>query len=165
MEVTPSLGLVREVLKRVPMLLKTTLLHILSLSPTGGKQDLRTEITVSIIRSFMTFTSSSGQMQKRSMKDPGVKGPMWVANVTMPRPAETDALDALLKVIEHHKEGGETYQIPEMVDVEAEWTGYRKGVNKKEPPPPISDRDKYDKMMEEVREDLTVLYFHGGAYQ
>lgn len=165
MEVTPSLGLVREVLKRVPMLVKTTLLHILSLSPTGGKQDLRTEITVSIIRSFMTFSSSSEQMQKRSMKDPGVKGRMWVANVTMPRPPEADALDALLKAIEHHKEGGETYQVPELVDVEAEWTGYRKGVDKKEPQPPISDREKYDKMMEEVKEDLTVLYFHGGAYQ
>lgn len=165
MEFTPSLALLREVLKRVPLLLKTTILHILSLSPTGGRQDLRTEITVGIIRSFMTFTTPSSKMQKRSMKDPGVKGQMWVSMVTMSRPAETDALNALLKTIEHHKEGGETYDIPELCDIEAEWTGYRKGVDKKAPQPAISEQEKYQKMMEEVKEDLTVLYFHGGAYQ
>ncbi|KAL1957922.1 hypothetical protein VTO42DRAFT_5314 [Malbranchea cinnamomea] len=164
MEVTPSWHLLREVLKRVPMLLKTAILNILSLSPTGGKQDLRTEIIVSIIRSFITFTASATQIQRRSMKDPGVKGRIWISTVKMPRPPESDALDALIKVIEHHKEGDETYQVPDLSDVEAEWTGYRKGVSKNQPPPPISEHEKYRKMMEEVKEDLTVLYFHGGAY-
>jgi hypothetical protein len=156
--------MLREVMKRVPMLVKTVILNILSLSPTGGKQGLRTELTVNLIRSFFTFTSSASEMQRRSMKDPGIKGRMWVANVTMPKP-ESDILDALLEVIDHLKEGDETFETPEVLEVTAEWTGYRKGVSKKAPQPQISEQEKYAKMMEEVEEDLTVLYFHGGAYQ
>ena len=161
----PSFRLLREVVKRVPMLLKTAILNILSLSPVKGKQDLRTELTVNLIRSFLTFTMTSSQMQRGSMKDPGIKGPKWVSKVTTPRPAESDVLDALVEVIENLKEGDETYEVPELRDVEAEWTGYRKGVRKNAPQPHISEQEKYQKMMEEVSKDLTVLYFHGGAYQ
>lgn len=156
--------MLREMLKRVPMLLKTAILNVLSLSAVEGKQDLRTEITVNLIRSFFTFTASAGQMQRRSMKDPGISGPMWVSKVTCPRPSESDTLEALQGAIGDLGEGDVTYDVPELRDVEAEWTGYRKGVSKNAHQPRISEEQKYQKMMEEVGEDLTVLYFHGGAY-
>ncbi|KGO72942.1 Alpha/beta hydrolase fold-3 [Penicillium italicum] len=142
-----SLGLLKALLVRIPLILKTTLLHGVQMSPVKGKQDMRTELTVAIIR----------------LRDPGVKGPMWVSKVTLPQP-EIDVRDAVLRAIEDLKTGDETYDIPTTTAVEAEWTGYRAGVGKKTPEPDLSEEEKYHKLREESPSDMTILYFHGGAY-
>jgi hypothetical protein len=155
--------ILREGLSRIPLVFKTALLNPLSLSETGGKQDLRTELTVQIIRSFVGYTVPLGKQQKGSLRDPGVKGPMWVSKVVFPKP-EIEVQDALIGVIEGLKGEGETYDIPGLVDVSAEWTGHRDGADGKSTLPDISEEEKYKKLMEDVKEDMTILYFHGGAF-
>lgn len=155
--------LLKEILVRIPLILKTALLHALHMSPGSGKQDLRTELTVAIIRSFINFKLPVSKQQKGSMRDPGIKGPMWVSKVTFPRP-ENDVQDAVIKAIEALKSGDETYDIPGVGPVEAEWTGYRKGVDKNTPQPDVSEEEKYRKLRSDSDADMVILYFHGGAY-
>ncbi|OOF99833.1 hypothetical protein ASPCADRAFT_126728 [Aspergillus carbonarius ITEM 5010] len=157
------LRLLMAILMRVPLILKTILLHGIRLSPVTGKQDLRTELTVAILRSLIVFTSPVGKQQKDSLRDPGIKGPMWVSKVTLPRP-EDDVQDAVIKAIEDLKVGGETYNIPGVVPVEAEWTGYRNGVGKNAPQPDLSEEAKYEELRKESKADMVILYLHGGAY-
>ncbi|KAJ6083172.1 hypothetical protein N7467_007307 [Penicillium canescens] len=157
------IALLKAMLVRIPLILKTILLHGARMSPVRGKQDLRTELTVAIIRSFITFSTPVGKLQKDSMRDPGIKGPMWVSKVTLPQP-EVDVRDAVLRAIEDLKTGDETYYVPNAAAVEAEWTGYRGKVGKRTAQPDISEEEKYHKLREESPSDMTILYFHGGAY-
>ena len=158
-----AIALIKATLLRVPLVLKTVLLHGIHMSPMSGKQDLRTELTVAIIRSFITLSSPVSKTQRDSMRDPGIKGPMWVSKVTLPQP-EFDVRDAVLRAIEDLKTGDETCDIPAIAAVEAEWTGYRKGVGKRTPQPNISEWEKYCELRKESPSDMTILYFHGGAY-
>ncbi|KAL4897103.1 Alpha/Beta hydrolase protein [Aspergillus ambiguus] len=157
------IALLKAMLVRVPLILKTTLLHGLRLSPVSGKQDLRTELTVAIIRSFITLSMPVSKQQRSMMRDPGIKGPMWVSKVTLPQP-EDNIREAVVKAIEDLKLGGETYDLPDVVPVEAEWTGYRNGVDKNAPQPDISEAEKYTELRKESNSDAVILYFHGGAY-
>lgn len=159
-----SAALLKAMLPRVPLIVKTILQHGVGLSPVSGKQDLRTELTVVIIRSFMKFGVPIRKQQQKSMRDPGVRGPMWVANVTLPQP-EDAVRDAVVSAIEELKvDGAETYDVPGVRAVEAEWTGYRGGVGKSASLPEISEEERYRELRKEATSDSVVLYFHGGAY-
>ncbi|KAI2732626.1 hypothetical protein CBS147332_1765 [Penicillium roqueforti] len=158
-----TLALLKVLLVRIPLILKTILLHGIQMSPVKGKQDMRTELTVAIIRSFMSTKAPLGKTQRQGIRDPGVKGPMWVSKVTLPQP-EVDVRDAVIRAIEDLKTGNETYDIPATIAVEAEWTGYRAGVGKKTPEPDLSEEEKYHKLRQESPSDMMILYFHGGAY-
>lgn len=157
------LAVLCELLLRIPLVLKTVLLHVLRLSPVTGKQDLRTELTVAIIRSFLSFSMPVSKQQQRSTHDPGVRGPLWVSKVCFPRP-EDDVQRAVFTAIDALKTGGETYDEPGVAPVEAEWTGYRSGVGRRTPLPDISEEEKYKRLLKESPADMTVIYFHGGAY-
>ncbi|KAE8371214.1 Alpha/Beta hydrolase protein [Aspergillus bertholletiae] len=157
-------ALLKAMVVRIPLILKTLLLHTIRLSPVSGKQDLRTELTVAIIRSFIGLaTTPVGKQQRGSMRDPGIKGPLWISKVTLPAP-EDDVQAAVFKAFEDLKRGDDTYDIPGVVPVEAEWTGYRSGVDKSAPQPDISEEDKYKELRKEAQSDTVILYFHGGAY-
>ncbi|KAL2829669.1 Alpha/Beta hydrolase protein [Aspergillus cavernicola] len=156
-------AMLKALIVRIPLILKTILLRGIGRSPGSGKQDFRTELTVTIIRSFMNSTDPMGRQQKGSMRDPGIKGPLWVSKVEIPQPA-IDVQDAVIKAIEELKMGGETYDIPGVGPVEAEWTGYRRGVDKNAPEPDMSEEQKYVELKQESSADMVVLYFHGGAY-
>ncbi|KAI9815274.1 MAG: hypothetical protein M1827_002754 [Pycnora praestabilis] len=159
------MGIAKALLPRTPLILKTALLHSLWLSQTSTKWDLRTEITVKVLRSFMDGppTLPISKIQRFTLKDPGVKGPMWVSRVTLPAPAEDDVRQALFAAIEGLNEGGETYTVPELRPVGAEWTGYRAGVDGSAPELEISEEEKYTNMVKETKSDVTILYFHGAA--
>ncbi len=103
------------------------------------------------------------KIQHLSLKDPGVKGPLWISRVTMPAP-EDDVRQALFRAIDGLKEGAETYTVPELKSVEAEWTGYRANVSANAPEPSITEGEKYLNLMKEVSSSVTVLYLHGGAF-
>lgn len=97
------------------------------------------------------------------MRDPGIKGPMWVSKVTLPQP-EFDVRDAVARAIKDLGTGNETFDLPGVIAVEAEWTGYRSGVDKKATLPDISEEEKYQELRKEVKSDITILYLHGGGY-
>jgi hypothetical protein len=166
MDLSP-LDLAKILLPKTPLLLKTALWNALSLSPNAGKQDLRTELTVSLLRELIANPAPIGKLQQGSLKDPGIKGKMWISKVTLPKPEDKEGLtprDAIDLVIKELGNGSETYTLPEMAAVEAEWTGYRSGVDSNAARPDISEEEQYEKLMSEVKSDVTILYFHGGAY-
>lgn len=164
MDSSPS-ALAKALVPRIPFLFKTAVLHSLWLSSTSTKWDLRTELIVKTIREILSGPPwPISKQQKGTLKDPGVKGRMWISRVTMPAPAEDDLRQALFGAIDDMKEDDEAYTRPPPQPVEAEWTGYRADVAKDAPEPSISEEEKYKNLMKEVTSDVTVLYFHGGAY-
>jgi len=166
MDTSNPTALVRTLLPKTPLILKTALYHSFSLSSTCSKWDLRTELTINVLRSFLDGPNPSplSKQQHLSLKDPGIKGPMWISKVVLQKPEENDVREALVKAIEGLKEGGETYTLPVLKPVEAEWTGYRSDVDANAPELDISEEEKYENLMKEVKSDVTILYFHGGAY-
>lgn len=150
-----------------PLFLKTAVLNSLSLSPNASKQDLRTELTVSVLRELLKRPNPIGKFQKGSMKDPGIKGKMWISKITLQKPEDQEGIpprDALNIAIKELGDGSETYTLPEISAVEAEWTGYRSGVDSNALRPDLPEEEQYQRLMSEVKSKVTVLYFHGGAY-
>lgn len=160
------LTLLKFLLPKTPFLLKTAASHTLGWSHTSSKWDLKTELTINVLREMLCNgpRSTVSQQQKGTLRDPGVKGRMWISRVRVPAPQEDDVRQLLFKVIEElNVTGQETYIQPQPQPVEAEWTGYRSHVSKDAPEPSISEEAKYKNLMEEVTSEATVLYFHGGA--
>lgn len=166
MDSSPS-ALVKFLLPRTPFLLKTALWHSLSLSETSSKWDLRTELTIKTLRDMLGpkgRTSTITQMQRLTTKDQGVKGKVWASKVKFDVPEEDDLRQAMFKAIDDMKEGQEQYTKPDAVPLEAEWHGYRPDVPDNAPEPEgLSEKEKYDNLMKEVKSKVTFLYFHGGA--
>ena len=107
---------------------------------------------------------SISEQQHNSTKDPGIKGPLWVSKVTLEPPTETDALDALTGAVDALKPSPDAkYDVPEVLPVEAEWTGYRAHAKSNAPRPQQSEAEHYAALINEVTSDVVVLYLHGGA--
>ncbi|KAH0565100.1 hypothetical protein GP486_001500 [Trichoglossum hirsutum] len=158
-----SVGLVRALIPKFPLILKTTVSHSLSLSDTASQWDLGTALTVSVLRSFVANYQRGTVTREQTIttRDPGVKGPMWVSKVTLPAPEDSNILEILFKAIHGLCDGRETFTRPELSAVEAEWVGHRPGVDANTLDPDLSPEEKYNHLMDEVKSDLTVLYIHG----
>ncbi|KAH6678297.1 alpha/beta hydrolase fold-domain-containing protein [Halenospora varia] len=166
---TSPIPLIKAVLPKVPLMGKTALTHTFGLSEQSKHWDLRTTLIVNILRSFITDGPAHpvSKVQHMSLKDPGIKGKIWVSKVTMPKPQEDDIRQALFKAIEGLKEPGQPeggFTLPELLPVEAEWTGHRAGATNNSTELKIPEKQKYTEMMREVYSPTTILYFHGGAY-
>jgi hypothetical protein len=158
------INLLKLLLARLPLVLKTTVYHGLQITPASKKQDLRTELMTAIIRSFMDDQLPVGTQQSRSMRDPGIKGAMWISKVTLPAPGNA-VRAAVLQAVNtlSDNEVPQLVELPDVVPVEAEWTGYRGGVDKNAPQPDISEEEKYEELKAEAKSDMVILYIHGGA--
>ncbi|OBT69362.1 hypothetical protein VE03_01043 [Pseudogymnoascus sp. 23342-1-I1] len=167
MDWSQPLPIIKALAPKVPMIGKTALMHTLGLSETSKYWDLRTAITINVIRSFVLtpLPTSVGKSQHLSLRDPGVKGKVWIANVSLPSD-DDDVRQAIFGAIDYLAGApqGALYAAPELAEVTAEWTGYRAGATSSTPPPDASDASKYAAMMKEVVSPTTVLYLHGGAY-
>jgi len=160
-------GIIKFLFPRIPSLTKTALAHSLWLSPTSSKWDLKTEMTVAFLRSLMNGGPSPiGKTQAQTLKDPGVKGKIWTARVSIPVPEDESIRDATFTAIADLGDGNETYSKPGLAVIDAEWTGFRPGVKDEESLPNISEQDKYERLMKEPTKSskTTILYLHGGAY-
>lgn len=158
--------LFRFLLPKAPALAKQALWHSLWLSPTSSKWDLKTELAVKLLRDIMNpeVPLPISKFQALTLKDPGIRGRMWISKVTLPAPEEDDIRNALITAIEDLKGGGEKFDVPGLVSVEAEWTGHRANVDSQRLRPDLSEAQHYVKLMSEVSSNVTVLYFHGGAF-
>lgn len=165
MESSPS-ALLKLLLPKAPFLMKTALWHTFSLSETSSKWDLRTTLTINMLREMIgpgSPPSSIGKVQRLTLKDPGVKGKVWSSKVKLPI-AEDDVRQLVFKAIDDMGTGEEQWTKPESQSLEAEWNGYRAGAKDDElEPAGMSEQEKYDAMMKETTSKTTVLYFHGGA--
>lgn len=157
---------IRLIVSKVPLLVKTILFHLLSLAPTASKWDLRTAVVVTMFRDFLTNSppSTISAQQTLFMTDPGVRGKMWVSKVTLPAPPEDDIRQQLFAAVAALGMGREQYTKPTLDAVGGEWVGHRAGVSDRAPEPPtMTERDKFDHLVEEAKSNVTILYIHGGA--
>ncbi|KAL2277458.1 hypothetical protein FJTKL_00038 [Diaporthe vaccinii] len=170
-----TLKMYMQILPKLPLVARVALLHVLQMSPPSKYVDLRTELTVAVLRSFLTPSKPTtiSSTQKLLNKDPGVKGRIWVAKYTAPSPKETSLRDVVVRAVENMRQPSSNgspppplkdIEWPETVPVEAEWQGYRAGATTQSRLPPITEPEKYTEMMKEVKSPATILYFHGGAY-
>lgn len=172
MDISP-IGIAKVILPNLPLILKTAALALLARSPNASVQDVITEIIVVSARQMLATPAPILKSQIQSQKDWGVWGPMWVAKYTIPcsghghqsnsrYPSPTEALG---RAIEYFGNKKGAFNLPAMVNVEAEWTGYRGGVSVIARRPNLSENEQYNMLMEEVdRDGPTILYFHGGAF-
>ncbi|KAF2633853.1 hypothetical protein BU25DRAFT_13972 [Macroventuria anomochaeta] len=167
MDATPS-AMLRLLVPKVPFMLKTALWHSIGQSATSSKWDLRTELTINILRDMIgpnSEPSPISKIQRLTTKDPGIKGSVWVSKVKLKVPEEDDVRQLLFKAIEDMGSGEEQWTKPSSQPLEAEWNGYRaQALDPKAPQPTDRDeRQEYANMMKEVTSKVTLLYFHGGA--
>jgi acetyl esterase/lipase len=166
MESSPS-AMLKLLLPKTPFIMKTALWHSLSLSPTASKWDLRTAITINMLRDMIgpnTPATPISKMQRLTTKDPGVKGKVWVSKVKLAIPEEDDVRQLLFRAIADMGTGDEQWTKPATLPLEAEWNGYRASARDDEHEPPgLGENEKYNNMMNETTSKVTHLYFHGGA--
>ena len=130
-------GLLKFFVPLLPSITKTALANSLWLSPTSSKWDLRTEMTVHVLRAMMSGNPSTvGKTQAQTLKDPGAKGKCWAARTTIPVPQDETIREATFQAIADLGDGNESYTKPDLADTEVEWTGYRSKAKDSDPPPP-----------------------------
>ncbi|KAI1402708.1 alpha/beta hydrolase fold-domain-containing protein [Hypoxylon fuscum] len=166
-----QLELFWAILPKVPLIIKVVLLHLLKRSESAQYLDLRSDVTISVIRSMLDPAKprAVSEVQAMTLRDPGVKGKMWVSTAASKVPPEHGIRDALLAAVAGlsgpgQEDAAPTFRIPDIVPVEAEWTGFRAAATKDSTPPAISEEEKYHELMKECTNATTILYFHGGAY-
>ena len=165
MDLSSPVVIARLIIPQVPLMLRVAFWHSLGISQTSTKWDLKTELIVKTMRSIFDSPHPTpiSKQQKNSLHDPGIKGKMWISKVTFPAPEQGDVLNILNQAVEGLREPNEIYTPTNLAAVEAEWTGYRANVDNHRPRPDLSERQHYSKLMSEVKSDVTLLYFHGGA--
>lgn len=166
--------LLRVLLPKLPLALRTAVAHVLGFSETAPYLDLRSAVTVAVLRSLCepnpdpARPRSVSSLQLLSLADAGVRGRLWVGTYASLPPPDADGPDGVRDALARAIDGlgpAPSAAVPPCVAVEAEWTGYRAAAAADEPPPPgASERQKYESMMAEVSHPATVLYFHGGGY-
>lgn len=151
---------------KVPMILKTVAWHLLGFSETSTKWDLKTELVIHVLRSIIDspYQRPISVQQRATIRDPDVKGRMWISRVKVGAPPEDDIRQVLFEAIDKMRTGDEVYIKPEFQTVEAEWTGYRPNVDKDSPELSVPEEERYKKLMHDVHSNVTILYFHGGGY-
>ncbi|KAJ3494150.1 hypothetical protein NLG97_g4265 [Lecanicillium saksenae] len=163
-----GLNTAQLILSKIPLLIKTIVFHVLSLSPTARKWDFRTEVVVTMLRDLLINSpaSSISEQQALFMHDVPIRGKMWVSKATLPAPPpeDGDVCEHLFHAIAALGSGREQYTKPPLQEVSGEWVGVRHGVSDKEPEPvSMSEREKFDSLTKAAETDVTVLYIHGGA--
>ncbi|EME88757.1 uncharacterized protein MYCFIDRAFT_206116 [Pseudocercospora fijiensis CIRAD86] len=174
------IALLKFIAPQIPGLSYAAMQHTFGLTDTSTKWDLRTELTVKVLRDM---TRSGGgrkrvtpisKVQAGTLRDPGVKGKMWIAPAFLPKPPSEDEADGhgirdvVFKAIDEMAPNKDTinYTKPELDDIKVEWTGYRPNAGKNEPLPTDNAEENYKNLMQESgrTSETTILYFHGGAY-
>jgi hypothetical protein len=105
------------------------------MSPTSSKWDLKTEITVNLLRDMMGNSSPTpiSKLQALTTRDPGVKGKMWVSKVKLDVPEEDDVRQVMFRAINDMGTGEEQWTEPDQRPLEAEWNGIRADAQDNEP--------------------------------
>lgn len=157
-----------SLLPKIPLILRVLVLRALGLSETARYLDLKTDLTLTILRATLNGPKQSiTKTQAMTLLDPGVKGKVWISKAVSDVPPERGIREALMGVIRSLSDSeaqAAGFRVPDIVPVEAEWTGYRAGAARDEPLPAVSEEQKYELMLKECNSVTVVLYFHGGAY-
>ncbi|CAG8961502.1 hypothetical protein HYFRA_00013853 [Hymenoscyphus fraxineus] len=107
---------------------------------------------------------SISEQQNNSLISPPVKGPVWVANFTLPFPPEDSVRQILLEVIDKFNDQRSFYVRPISTPISMEWVGFRKGVGKDEPASNLSEVEKYQGLMRDASGPGIIMFIYGGAF-
>lgn len=165
MDISSPTAIARLILPHVPLMLQIAIWHSLGIPQTSTKWDLKTELIVKTLRSMLDSPNPTpiSKQQRTSLHDPGIKGKMWISKTTFPAPEQDDVRKILHQAVDDLKEPSEKYTPIATAAVDAEWTGYRANVDNHRQRLDLSERQHYSKLMSEVKSNVTLLYFHGGA--
>lgn len=160
-----------KALRHIPLAAWVTTQHALGISEQSQHVDFRTRLLVGVGQSFASGqdpTASVLQTQAASLRDNGIPAGTWISKYTSPVPPESGAVDAVMAgvrgMVRLDPEAMKRTRTPEYIPVEAEWTAYRPSETRGEGLPDISEKEKYSEMMQDVKDETTVLYLHGGGY-
>lgn len=151
----------------LPGLVRNSTLATFGLHPTSSRWDHSTTMTVKVLRAlFFDPTKSIDKVQNGTAKSRPVKGKLWLASTTVPKPGQHTITNAIFQAIEALGDGTQRYTRPDAVPFQAQWIGHRPDATDAEEAPEIPEEEKYKLMMgEKIRtSSVTVLYFHGGQY-
>ena len=106
--------------------------------------------------------------QAKSIKPRPVRGPIWSSHTTF----SPEGCQDILRIVNDAAHdlafdtGHHDFTPPSLAEVHAEWIGRREGVGATElEPPDLSEKDKYERLMQEVGSPLVILYLFGGNLQ
>ena len=138
---------------------------------TLEKSPSRAEIATAVAevrktRSQLSWNTISTR-QSWSTQEKEVRGPLWVSRVTFPAAGDGHLLRIITDSISSLGDEGrahENYTLPPIVQVPAEWVGWRSGASVTEPEPPVSEEQKYKSLLKDVSSSVTVFYLFGGNF-
>lgn len=164
-------ALLRSFLPKIPVIARTTILHLLGCTEASKFMDLRTEVLVAVMKSYLLNPRpmSVSAAQRFVIPTGPIKGRIWISNYVCPAPADRGIQDAVASAIRGLREAGPDEPeldlvMPEMEPVEAEWTGFRAGASSDALLPDLPQQELYNEMMKGVTSPTTILYLHGGAF-
>ncbi|KAI9893120.1 MAG: hypothetical protein M1814_000668 [Vezdaea aestivalis] len=162
------LALVRALVPKIPLILSTAVYNTFSLTPQSKKWDNRTAVITTIIRSFLAADPPwpISRQQAFSLQDPGIKPNTWISRTKLDvRLQDAQRLrQEVWRVIDAlgvYNSGIAEKDMPDVLPVEAEWTGNRQNRTGKITG---TEAERYENLMKDVGSNVTILYFHGGAY-
>lgn len=188
MDATPR-ALLRNWIPQLPSIVKTALLAALRRSPNAEHQPWLTEVLIKMAQPILRTPTSLLASQEHFNRDPGVKGPVWVAKYTVPAPLQdgdhgaidvsslasgtvltvAEAMSFAINTLSTYPEE-KLCPIPDFdpSGVEVEWTSYRSNANKRTRlPTDLSQRDIYALALQDIpegEESPVILHTHGGAF-
>ena len=112
----------------------------------------------------ISSSTTVSQQQNATLREPAVKGPLWVSNFTVSPPQEDHVRTLLLRVIDELADGNGPDARPQSEAIDLQWTGYRRGVGRDAPEPLISEKEKYAGLMKDVASPMTIMFIYGGAF-
>ncbi|CUS09832.1 unnamed protein product [Tuber aestivum] len=176
-----KISALKAIVPHLPNLLLKSTTHFLSLTPQSRSWDLRTTLTVELLRSYLARTIDDGlqtveSIQSLTMKQLKVEPHTWKVDVQIPvGSADGELIERIVEtVVEELGDVGIRQHVPKVgaKSLTGEWVGNRKVVSGGERDEAaerrrenLSEEEKYDGLMREVEggEDSgVVLWFHGG---
>ncbi|KAG6002211.1 hypothetical protein E4U54_000929 [Claviceps lovelessii] len=159
----------------LPLLARVSLTHSLNLSETSPYNSLRSALTVAFLRAYIAPKDGKpkpfSRVQARTLPDLPIKGRLWISQYTSPAPPEREAeslkaaLGKAIEALNNPDVPAPAIHVPDVAAVYGEWTGYRADAKADESQPSMmSDREKYNHLVTEMKAPTTILYFHGGAH-
>ncbi|TVY85587.1 Esterase [Lachnellula suecica] len=119
-------------------------------------------------RDAMLSGTPISTLQRITSKEQPVKGPSWVSRQTYHAPkVEGNFISSIVyNAIEALGDGSERPVDFAVEDVDVRWTGYRAGSQTDQPEVTINDseKQKFAKLMSDVKHPVTILYFIGGGF-
>ena len=100
--------------------------------------------------------------QAKSVKHRAVKSTEWTSRIKVTE-SEDDVLSILLEAIKALGHGDEDFPVPEIASVEAEWVGHKTD-GSVDASNRLSDREKYEMLVQDCSSRVVILYVHGGGY-